>query len=309
MNRRNFSKNFFTLGAFAPFLSPTCFSFTNKQSKKAVIIDTDTANEIDDLYAVVRMVLSEELDVLGLCSTQWQHQLSPDFTVLESQRLNDDLLRLMDRQDIPAPLGSELKMGKPWGGYEPAGSPAAQFIIRESKKKRDEKLTIICLGALTNIASAIAIAPEITSNIEVYSLGGKFNAEKNIWDKDEFNVRRDLNAFNYMFNREDVPFHVMPINILYDFSFKQSEITERLSGKGKVWDYLVARWKTNAPHNENRVFWDLALALALLNPSNAKQERRLPPPENTQREIWVYTEINVNAMFKDWWSFAEKHFN
>ncbi|UZR92405.1 nucleoside hydrolase [Chondrinema litorale] len=312
MNRRSFTKNILSFSALAPFLVPHNFNFKQKQQKRPVIIDTDTANEIDDLYAVVRMVLAEDFEVLGLCSAQWQHQLSPKYTVLESQRLNDDLLRIMNRQDIPAPLGSELKMGKPWGGYEPADSAAAQLIITETRSftrnHPNEKLTVICLGALTNIASAIALAPEIVNNIEVYALGGKYFSDKSIWDKDEFNVRRDFNAFNFMLNTENLALHIMPINILYDFVFKQSEVTKRLSGKGAVWNYLVARWKTNAPNHENRVFWDLALALAVLKPSYAKEELRKTPPENNQRDIWVYTKINEEKMFSDWWNFAESHF-
>jgi inosine-uridine nucleoside N-ribohydrolase len=303
MNRRSFTKNIFAAGAIIPFCSSNAFS--TQPSKKPIIIDADTANEVDDLYAIVRMVLSEEFDVLGLCSAQWFHQLSPQHSVLESQRLNDDLLRLMGRQDIPAPLGSELKMGKPWGGKTPADSVAARFIVNEAKKERNEKLTIISLGALTNVASAIAIAPEIIPNIEVFSLGGRYDANKSLWNKDEFNVRRDLNAFNFMLDTKDLDFTVMPINILFEYKFYQSEVTKRLLGKGGVWDYLVARWKSNAAQDEARIFWDLALAIAVLKPELATIEKRDTPAENEQQQVGVYTAIDTEAMLKDWWDFFE----
>jgi len=306
MNRRKFSKNILAASFFSPFINSNVLGLNLQQpSKKSIIIDADTANEIDDLYAIVRMIMAEELEVLGLCSAQWFHQLSPRNSVQESQRLNDDLLRLMGRQDIPAPPGSELKMGKPWGGNTPADSVAARFIINEAKKERSEKLTIICLGALTNIASAIALAPEIIPNIQVFGLGGKYFPEKDYWDKNEFNVRRDLNAFNFMLDAKGLDFSVMPINILYDYKFYQSEVTERLSGKGDVWDYLVARWKSNAAQNEERIFWDLALAIAVLKPNLATIEQRNTPPENESRKVGVYTAIDNAAMLKDWWDFFE----
>ncbi len=229
MNRRNFSKKVLAFSSLAPYFFTGIGNLAFAQNgKKPVIIDADTANEIDDLYAIVRMIMAEEFNVLGLCSAQWFHQLSPINSVQESQRLNDDLLRLMGRQDIPAPLGSEMKMGKPWGGYEPADSVAARFIINEAKKERGEKLTIIALGAVTNVASAIALAPEIVSNIQVFSLGGRYEDDKKLWDKNEFNVRRDLNAFNYLLDTEGLEFNVMPVNILFDFKFTQTEITDRL---------------------------------------------------------------------------------
>ena len=307
MDRRNLIKRLGTISLLAPFcISEIVGKAAYQTKKRPVIIDADTANEIDDLYAIVRMVMAEDFDVLGLCSAQWFHQLSPRNSVQESQRLNDDLLRLMNRQDIPAPLGSEMKMGKPWGGYEPADSVAARFIINEAKKERPEKLTIIALGAVTNVASAIALAPEIIPNIQVFSLGGRYEDDKKLWDKNEFNVRRDLNAFNYLLDTEGLELSIMPVNVLFDFKFTQTEVTDRLSGKGGVWDYLVARWKSNAAGDEVRIFWDLALGIAVLKPNLATLVKRNTPPQNNQRQVGIYTAIDTNGMLKDWWDFFEE---
>ena len=276
-----------------------------QDSSVPVFIDADTANEVDDLYAIVRALLVPEWNVKGLSSAQWNHRLSPPQTVLESQRLNDDLLRLMNRIDIPAPTGSEMIMGKPWGGDEPRNSPAAQLMIATARRTpEDQKLLIISLGAVTNVASALALAPEIIPRVSCYCLGGRYFPDRQVWDKDEFNVRNDLNATNYLFNLEGLELHVMPINILLDFTFKQQETLDKLMGKGPVWDYLATRWLTNGPDTAERIFWDLALIEAIARPSLAQEQSLTPPAENKQRPINVYTSVDASAMIDDWWKVA-----
>ena len=174
-----------------------------QSSAKPMLIDADTANEIDDLYAIVRALLAPGWDVKGLSSAQWNHRLSPDNTVQESQKLNEDLLRLMGRTDIPAPTGSEMIMGKPWGGSDPRNSAAAQLMINTARAMpTGQKLPIVSLGAVTNVASALALAPDIIPKVSCYCLGGRYYADRQVWDKDEFNLRNDLNAINYLFNLE-----------------------------------------------------------------------------------------------------------
>ena len=275
-----------------------------------VFIDADTANEVDDLYAIVRALLVPNWDVRGLSSAQWNHRLSPPQTVLESQRLNEDLLRLMDREDIPAPTGSEMIMGKPWGGREPRDSAAARLMIAAARRMPEgQKLPIISLGAVTNVASALALAPEIIPKVSCYCLGGRYFPDRQVWDKDEFNVRNDLNAINYLFDLEGLELHVMPINILLDFKFQQKETLDRLMGKGPVWDYLATRWLTNGPGTSERIFWDLALIEAIAKPSLATEQSLTPPPENEQRPIYVYTSVDAQAMTNDWWDVVKEAMN
>lgn len=272
-----------------------------------VVIDADTANEIDDLYAIVRALLEPRFRVVGLSSAQWNHRLSPPDTVLRSQAINQDLLRLMNRRDIPAPLGAEMIMGKPWGGTEPSDSPAAQFIIRAARAMpRGEKLRVVSLGATTNLASAIALAPDIVPKLACYALAGKYYAERRVWDKDEFNVRNDLNATNFLFNTEGLELHVMPVNILTDFKFEQKATVEGLAGKGELWDYLANRWLSFAPGHGQWIMWDLALVQALARPELAAESEVSTPPENKQRKIFAYTRVDLAGIHKDWWDAARR---
>jgi len=276
-------------------------------ARRPLLIDSDTANEIDDLYAIVRALLEPDFDIVGLSSAQWNHRLSPDNTVQESQDLNEEILRLMGRVDIPHPLGAEMVVGKPWGGDEPRDSPAAQLMISTARAMpAGQKLTIASLGAATNVASAIQLAPDIVPKIACYVLAGRFFADRQVWDKNEFNVRNDLNAINLLFDTDGLELHVMPINILFDFQFRRDTVMNRLAGQGGVWDYLATRWLSHSPSSTTWIMWDVALITALARPELATEGRFNTPPENEQRDIHVYTSVDEAAMRSDWWAVAEK---
>lgn len=302
MKRRSF------LRALAPLaLAPSALCQTNPARKIRMVIDADTANEIDDLYAIVRALLEPSFDVLGLSSAQWNTRLSPANTVEHSQRLNDDILRLMGRQDLPAPMGSEMIMGKPWGGDEPRDTPAARFIIKEARAtKPGERLAVVSIGAVTNAASAIKLAPDIVPKIACYSMAAHCDAKTGVWNKDEFNVRNDLNAFNYMLNLDGLDVHIMPANVCRKLVFPQDDTLARLRGKGGVWEYLAARWLSHSPDAKSWIMWDLALIEALARPELAKEAKVKTPPENRQREVYVYTDIDAEAMRRQFWQTAEQ---
>jgi purine nucleosidase len=280
---------------------------TQDRATRTVVVDADTANEIDDLYAIVRALEEPRFRVIGLSSAQWNHRLSPPDTVLRSQAINDELLRLTNRRDVPTPLGSEMIVGMPWGGREPRDSPAAQFIIRAARAvPKGQKLTVISLGATTNLASAILLAPDIVPSLSCYILAGKYFADRGVWDKDEFNVRNDLNATNLLFDTAGLELHVMPVNVLFEFKFAQKETLDRLLGKGGVWDYLGNRWLSFSPSSGEWIMWDLALVEALARPDLVTETEVSTPPENVARKIFVYTRIDRAAVQADWWETAKR---
>lgn len=274
--------------------------------RRRMVIDADTANEIDDLYAIVRALKEPAFDIAALSSAQWHTRLSPANSVEHSQRMNDDLLRLMGRQDLPAPVGAEMIMGQPWGGDEPRDTPAARMMIREAMAQESGRLTIVSIGAVTNVASALKLAPQIVPKVRCYSMAAHYDSAKGIWNKDEFNVRNDLNAFNYLLNLDGLELHIMPANVCRKLVFDLGETLEGLRGRGGVWDYLAARWLSHSPQAAKWIMWDLALVEALARPDLAKESLFRTPPENRQRDVWVYTDIDDGAMKRDWWAIARR---
>ncbi|WP_157974541.1 nucleoside hydrolase [Lewinella sp. IMCC34183] len=268
-----------------------------------LILDADTANEIDDLYAIAYLLGEEAIDWRGLTSAQWFHQYSGDSTVYQSQRLNEELLALAGRTDLPHPVGADSIMGMPWGGYEPRNSPAARFIIEQARRADAgaEKLVVMCIGAGTNLASALALAPDIKHSIRAYVLGFQYDADRGIWNKDEFNIRRDLNAANYLLNLEGLELHVMPTSTAGQYRWQRDTTFARLDQAGPIGDYLKQRWIDHGPDAEVWTMWDVALLQAFLHPEWASKRKVTTPPENIPRDVWIYTDIDEAAMASDFW--------
>lgn len=290
-----------------------CFSI----AQPAYIIDADTGNEMDDLYAIARALAPDGLKVRSLQSVHfnnpqlltdpnWNSYSTENINTLEiSQQLNEELTRACQRWYIPKMRGCNRMLGYAWGYYEGAPiprSPATQFIIDHARKASpDNKLNVVCLGASTNVAAAIARAPEIAPNLRVYLLGAQYDAKNKAWDKNEFNIRNDLNAFDLLLNNEEVELWVMPANTARALTFDRLKTFRQLSTcTTPLCNRLRNRWE-QVQAGQNWVMWDLALIQALLTPELATHKSVRTPPENTKRKIQVYTEINAPAMEKEFW--------
>jgi hypothetical protein len=65
-------------------------------------LDADTANEIDDLYALTRALTAPGYRPVALSSAQWkQSPLAESNTLEASQLLNEALLGLLGKDDLP----------------------------------------------------------------------------------------------------------------------------------------------------------------------------------------------------------------
>ena len=93
-----------------------------------IIIDADTGNEMDDLFAITRALLEDDIEVIGVTSAQWfNHPEANDSTVWSSQYLNDKILRTLKMTHIPHPVGAKGPLrfrGDPVANR----SPAADYI-------------------------------------------------------------------------------------------------------------------------------------------------------------------------------------
>lgn len=271
-------------------------------SRPKLILDSDSANELDDLFAIARLLPDTSVALLGLSSAQWFHVWSGDSTVYQSQQVNEQLLTLAGRLDLPHPLGGDLMMGKPWGDYDPRPSPAAHFIIQAVKAlPPGEKLAVMCIGAATNLASAVALDTTIAAHISAYMLGFRYNFEAGYWDKDEFNIRRDLNAANYLLNRSDLELHIMPISVAKTYVWQRDDTFQRLAKAGAMGTYLQEKWQARFADADTWIMWDVALLQAFLHPHMAAEKSVATPPENTPRLVYVFDHINTEAMYADYW--------
>ena len=299
---RRFRCSDWVVGLFAILVLAQAQCSFAQDARRKLILDADTANEIDDMYAIVRMLNQDRFDLLALTSTQWIHYLAEEDSVGASQRENEAIVKLSGKSELPVLIGSKEPMGKPWGGTQPKDSPAAQFIIKTARAATPEnKLIVICLGAPTNAASAIKMAPEIAKNIDLYLLGFKYDFDKNVWNKSSFNTRRDLNASDFVLDCKDLNLYVMPSTIARQLTFPRDKTFQRHERMGKLGAHLTQRWKARFAGFENWIMWDLALVEAVLHPEFASMKKVSTPPENVDRTIWLYDSIKVQSMRDDYW--------
>jgi inosine-uridine nucleoside N-ribohydrolase len=291
-----------------------CFYPSPNFAQQKVWLDADTGNEIDDLYAIAYLVKSTEINLIGISSA---HFNNADLNVFEkwnaydaatlkpfeeSQRLNEEILDALDRKDILHPLGADRQIGRAWGQQDPRDSQAAQAIITAARSmKETEKLDILTLGAMTNMATALILAPDILPKIRLYSLGSWYNPATKAWNKSEFNIRCDLNAFDYLLNLEGLDFTIMTTTTSFALKFDRDETYAALDESIEIEKILADRWRIQNPQDKTRIMWDLALVEAYLHPEWSKIAEVQSPPENLQRLVKVYISIDAEKMKKEFW--------
>jgi len=274
---------------------------------------------MDDLYAIVRLLKDPSVEVVGLSSAhfnnpdllvfeKWNAYDTKDLNTLEdSQRLNELILNTMGLSHIPHPKGGDRQIGRAWGGTEPRNSPAVEAIIALAKSLPDgENLDILTLGALSNIASALIIAPEIKPRIRVFSLGARYNQTNRAWSKNEFNIRNDLNAFDYLLDQSDLDFTVMPLETALPLQFDRDDTYAKTDDNVPIEKILADRWREQNPQDKTRVMWDLALVQAYLLPEFSETLLVNSPPENKSFTVRIYSKIDRDALMVDFWRVLKK---
>jgi len=152
-----------------------------------VVLSTDVGNEIDDQWTITYLLLQPRLDVLGVMSVH-----APTITAPAGQtshRILVDVVenRLGMRVHPPLIEGGNLPMEN---SRTPRPSPAVNFLIETSKRfSKNNRLTVLMIGAGTDVASAILTDPAIVDRVRVIQMG--FTDEQG---GNEFNIANDVHA-------------------------------------------------------------------------------------------------------------------
>ncbi|MEM6630038.1 MAG: nucleoside hydrolase [Bacteroidota bacterium] len=304
------------LGAgFFRFQTPFAFNTNDQEAPTNLIIDADTANEVDDLFAIAGALLAPRLEIIGLCSAQWHTQArAPRDSVGASQALNEEILSLMGKTHIPHPIGSNIPLVNT---YRPQNSEAASFIIEQAMAlPAGDKIHVAILGPATNLASAILLEPRIIPKVVAQYLGFWHDLESGTWSKREFNTSNDPNAVDVLLNTPGLEFHVMTASTSQHLIFEKTLVDRQLKGKGGIGDFLVERWenydrfwKKEDPEKARWTMWDIALILALAAPSLATSTQVKSPYDNLERNIYAYTSIDETAMEHMYWKNFQQYFD
>jgi len=273
----------------------TFISMLNAQTKIPVIIDADTGNEVDDLYALSRALIEPSWDILALNATHWQtSHWAIENTMENSHRLNGVILGHLGL-DIKTRRGGVARMFD-WGD-QAQNSEAAYEIIEQAKAMPDgEKLTIVALGALTNVASALFIEPSISEKINLYWLGTTYDFENGILGTTDFNCVMDVQALHLIL-KSDIELNIIPINVAVKMDFTFEETVNQFKGKHGIGDLLVERWEAHLDGlRKNRVIWDIALIEVVIHPEWATVKKIKTSKDFGNREVNYYLDIEVEKM-------------
>ena len=105
--------------------------------KLPIIIDADTANEIDDLFAITRALGEDSFELLGITAAQFH--TSPYATsnsAVESHEMNKKLIDLIPNYKVPLKKGSSQPLEKI---NKPKVSEASKFIISQARRLEEGK--------------------------------------------------------------------------------------------------------------------------------------------------------------------------
>jgi inosine-uridine nucleoside N-ribohydrolase len=167
-------------------------------AKPAVILSADVGNEIDDQWAVVYLLTNPTLDVLGIISAH--APTVPDPSAHYTYRVLVDVVENRLRMTTHPPLfeGSSLPLEN---ATSPRANAGVDFIIATSRSfSRDNRLSILVIGAATDVASAILQDPTIVDRVRIVAMGFKGWPDGG----DEFNVANDVRAWQVIL-RSHVP--------------------------------------------------------------------------------------------------------
>ncbi|SFR88372.1 nucleoside hydrolase [Anaeromicropila populeti] len=194
-----------------------------------VIIDTDAACEADDPFAIAHGVMSKKFDVKAIFAEQFGE---PSTT----KRSYDEIITILDAMSISIPvfMGEEGTLSQV---ADKEISPAASFLIEEAMREDEKPLYVLCIGAITNIASAIKKCPEIISKMTVVWIGGQ-NLDHCVSGHREFNAGNDIEAINLVVS-SGVEFWQIPNNVYGSMHIGLAEIQKKIYPCGKIGKHLL----------------------------------------------------------------------
>ena len=203
------------------------FHFEVPENKRArVILDSDTACEADDPFAIAHALMSPKLIVRAVIAEHFHAEGSMEASY-------QAILRLA------AAMGAEVcaLRGEPWPlAPERAPSEGVQFIIDEARRDDPRPLYVLCLGALTNLARALREAPDIAARLTVVSIGGRaYDGEPT--DVREFNFGNDVAAANAVL-QSDVPLWQVPMSAYATLRVGLAELQAKVAPCGAPGRYL-----------------------------------------------------------------------
>ncbi|MDQ0644195.1 nucleoside hydrolase [Microbacterium murale] len=286
---------------------------------RRVIINSDVKNEADDQFAVVHALLSPTLDVRGIIPAHFGTHRIADSSTASREEL-DLLLRLLDLEhEVPTADGAPHALVDE---QTPIDSAGARLIIEEARRPDAGPLFIAFLGPLTDMASALLLAPDIaeTDTTVIWIGGPPYGDLVSMGSWPEFNLKNDIASANVVFD-SGIRLWQVPSNIYRLVNVGYAELEARVEPHGELGRYLAQQVVDfNTEYHrvaiESRSLGDSPAIGLMLEPFSGVMRRQggvrftadghyeLADPT---REILVVENIDVRFLLEDIFAKIAKH--
>ncbi len=244
-----------------------------------VVLDTDAYNEIDDQFAIAYLLKNKEkLNTKAIYAAPF-FNINVENPKDGMEQSYDEIIKLLSLlgEDVETFKGSEKYLDDE---NTPVLSPAAQDLAERAKNYSPQNpLYVVAIGAITNVASAILLNPQVAENTVVIWLGGHGH---HYHHTKEFNMKQDVAAARVVM-QSGVPFVQLPcVGVVSAFTISKPELEFWLKGKNAISNYLAENTINAAEGYASgtawtRVIWDVTAVAWLLNDENRFMESRIVP--------------------------------
>lgn len=290
-----------------------------------VIIDNDLGGDPDGLFALAHHVLCNHLNIRGIIGAHVNAMPGTmsrgDQAAAAVEKANVLLDKMGLKGQFTVVKGASSPMTSP---TEPMDSPGARLIIEEARQCSPERPLYVCMGGpLTDVASALLLAPEITPNIIVIWIGGQEYpfSHPQPWDgisEVEYNMNLSIPAGRVIFNESEVRLWQVTRDCYRSCLYSFASLERWITPLGEVGKYLTDElgvWRRFGSNSECYALGDSPLVLltamqTFFEPDTASSDFVITKApyiteegkydfSRTGREIRVYTRLDTALMFKD----------
>jgi len=286
-----------------------------------VIMDNDFCGDPDGLFALAQQVLCDNVNIRGIVGAHLgaDRMVRGDQAAVSVQKAENLLSAMGLTGRFPVVPGSSAKMTDPAVACDSQG---AQLIIAEGRAASPQTPLYVCVGGpLTDVASALLLAPDIAPNLIVVWIGGQeydFGHQKP-WggiSEVEYNLNLDIPAARTVF-AADVRMWQVPRDVYRQCLYSLASADLRIRALGDIGKCLMdelATWRRFRP-GEAYVLGDNPLVLlsslqSYFDPDTSSSDFvETEAPSITAdglydfsrpgRKIRVYTRLDTAFMFKD----------
>ena len=287
-------------------------------------MDNDLCGDPDGLFALAHQALCQSVNLRGIVGAHLnggRPGQQADQAAASVQKANE-LLAVMGMEGrFKVVPGASGPMTDP---KRPVDSEGARLIIEEARQCTPERpLYVLMGGPLTDVSSALLLAPEIAPNIIVVWIGGQEYefGHQQPWggiSEVEYNLNLSIPAARYLFNDSDVRLWQVPRDAYRSCLYGFSSLERWIMPLGEVGKYLtesLATWRRFGGTTEVYVLGDSPLVLltamqTFFEPDTASCDFvETAAPFITEdgrydfsrpgRKVRVYTRLDTALMFKD----------